>query len=193
MLPIMLLVGFVLQRPLDRAMKRLQAESAARHGVLVESLSGLETVRATGAEARMQTAWERSVAATARSGEDVHFWASLSLTSANVAQQITNISPGHRCLSHPRRQATVGAGSGGCWRAVCSRPLQDYLGDYPGARPVIGSNRSTASCRWSASDTAAGFTFPGRSREDGLLRMSALPIQVPGNALERSRSQHRRR
>ena len=79
MLPIMLLVGFTLQRPLDRAMKRLQAESAARHGVLVESLSGLETVRATGAEARMQTAWERSVAATARSGEDVHFWASLSL------------------------------------------------------------------------------------------------------------------
>lgn len=92
MLPIMMLIGFVLQRPLDRAMKRLQAESAARHGVLVESLSGIETVRATGAEARMQTAWERSVAATARSGEDVHFWSSLSLTSANVAQQITSLS-----------------------------------------------------------------------------------------------------
>ena len=57
-------------------MKRLQAESAARHGVLVESLTGIETVRAAGAEARMQTAWERSVAATARTGEDVHFWAS---------------------------------------------------------------------------------------------------------------------
>ena len=72
-------------------MKRLQAEFAARHGVLVESLSGMETVRATGAEARMQTAWERSVAATARSGEDVHFWASLALTSANAAQQITSL------------------------------------------------------------------------------------------------------
>ena len=80
-----------MQRPLDRAMKRLQAESAARHGVLVESLSGIETVRATGAEARMQTAWERSVAATARSGEDVHFWASLALTSANTAQQLTTL------------------------------------------------------------------------------------------------------
>ena len=91
MLPIMIALGLAVQRPLDRAMKRLQAESAARHGVLVESLSGLETVRATGAEARMQTAWERSVAATARSGEDVHFWASLALTSANVAQQITSL------------------------------------------------------------------------------------------------------
>jgi ATP-binding cassette subfamily C protein LapB len=91
MLPIMIVLGLAMQRPLDRAMKRLQAESAARHGVLVESLSGLETVRATGAEARMQTAWERSVAATARSGEDVHFWASLTLTSANAAQQLTSL------------------------------------------------------------------------------------------------------
>ncbi|WP_249133652.1 type I secretion system permease/ATPase [Bradyrhizobium sp. AUGA SZCCT0182] len=91
MLPIMIALGLTMQRPLDRAMKRLQAESSARHGVLVESLSGLETVRATGAEARMQTAWERSVAATARSGEDVHFWASLTLTSANAAQQITSL------------------------------------------------------------------------------------------------------
>lgn len=91
MLPLMLLIGFGLQRPLDRAMKRLQAESAARHGVLIESLAGIETVRATGAEARMQTAWERSVAATARSGEDVHFWSSLSLTSANSAQQLTSL------------------------------------------------------------------------------------------------------
>jgi ATP-binding cassette subfamily C protein LapB len=91
MLPIMIALGLTMQRPLDRAMKRLQAESAARHGVLVESLSGLETVRATGAEARMQTAWERSVAATARSGEDVHFWASLTLTSANTAQQLTSL------------------------------------------------------------------------------------------------------
>ncbi|HET7806809.1 MAG TPA: type I secretion system permease/ATPase [Pseudolabrys sp.] len=88
MLPVMMIVGFVLQWPLERAMRRLQAEAAARHGVLVESLTGIETVRATGAEARMQNAWERSVAATARSGEDVHHWSSLALTSASTAQQL---------------------------------------------------------------------------------------------------------
>jgi len=92
MLPIMITTGLILQRPLDQAMKRMQAEASARHGVLVESLAGMETVRATGAEARMQTLWERSVAATARSGEAVHFWASLALTTASVAQQITSLS-----------------------------------------------------------------------------------------------------
>jgi ATP-binding cassette subfamily C protein LapB len=87
-LPVMIVVGLVLQFPLERAMRKLQAEAAARHGVLVESLSGIETVRATAAEARMQNAWERSVAATARSGEEVHHWSSLALTSASTAQQL---------------------------------------------------------------------------------------------------------
>ena len=91
MLPIVIGTGFLLQRPLERAMKQLQAESSARHGVLIESLSGIETVRATGAESRMQTAWERSVAATARSGENVHFWSSLALTITSSAQQITSM------------------------------------------------------------------------------------------------------
>jgi ATP-binding cassette subfamily C protein LapB len=89
-LPVMIAIGLVLQRPLDRAMRRLQGESAARHGVLVEALTGVEAVRAVGGEARMQTAWERSVAATARSGEDVHFWSSLALTAASTAQQLTS-------------------------------------------------------------------------------------------------------
>ena len=88
MLPAMIIIGLGLQVPLERAMRKLQAESAARHGVLVESLAGIETVRATGAEARMQNAWERSVAATARSGEEVHHWSSLALTSASTAQQL---------------------------------------------------------------------------------------------------------
>jgi ATP-binding cassette subfamily C protein LapB len=82
----------LVQIPLQRAMYRLQAESAARHGVLVEALASVDAVRATGAEARMQMAWERSVAATARSGEDVHFWSSLAMTSASTAQQITYVA-----------------------------------------------------------------------------------------------------
>jgi len=92
LLPIMIIMGVALQIPLGRAMRKLQAESAARHGVLVESLSGIETVRASAAEGRMQSAWERSVAATARSGEDVHYWSSLALTTANTAQQINYLA-----------------------------------------------------------------------------------------------------
>jgi len=91
MLPVMICVGLVIQRPLDRAIRRLQAESAARHGILVESLAGIETVRAVAGESRVQSIWERSVAATARSSEDVQFWASLAQTSASVATQLCSL------------------------------------------------------------------------------------------------------
>lgn len=91
MLPVMIVIGFILQRPLSRAIKQLQAESSARHGVLVESMASVETVRVVGAEARMQGAWEKSVAATARSGEDVQFWSTMSLTLAGTAQQFTSL------------------------------------------------------------------------------------------------------
>jgi ATP-binding cassette, subfamily C, bacterial LapB len=91
MLPAMIVIGMILQRPLNRAYKQLQAQSSARHGVLVESLSSIETIRVVGAEARMQSAWEKSVAATARSGEDVQFWSTMSLTLAGTAQQFTSL------------------------------------------------------------------------------------------------------
>ncbi|ABD06947.1 ABC transporter related [Rhodopseudomonas palustris HaA2] len=91
MLPVMIIIGLLIQRPLDRAMRRMQAESAARHGILVESLNGIETVRAVAGEGRVQTVWERSVAATARSSEDVQFWASLAMTAASVASQLCSL------------------------------------------------------------------------------------------------------
>ena len=90
-LPVMVVVGLVLQRPLNRAVKRLEVESSARHGVLVESLSAVETVRVSGAEARMQGMWEKSVGAAARSSEDVQFWSTMSLTLAGTAQQLTSL------------------------------------------------------------------------------------------------------
>ncbi|HET9718102.1 MAG TPA: type I secretion system permease/ATPase [Pseudolabrys sp.] len=91
MLPVMIIVGILLQQPLNRAVRRLESESSARHGVLVESLSAVETIRAAGAEARMQRQWEKSVAAAARSSEDVQFWSTLSLTLAGTAQQVTSL------------------------------------------------------------------------------------------------------
>lgn len=91
MLPIMIIVGLLIQKPLDAAMKRLQAEASARHGVLIESLNSMETVRAVGAEPRMQSRYERSVAATARSSEDVQYWAGLALTATSTAQQICSL------------------------------------------------------------------------------------------------------
>jgi ATP-binding cassette, subfamily C, bacterial LapB len=91
LVPVVVGIALVIQRPLDRAMQRFQGEAAAKHGILIETLSGLETIKAMSAQSRMQTHWERSVAASARAGEDVHHWSTLALTLSNTAQQIASL------------------------------------------------------------------------------------------------------
>ncbi|OYU48736.1 MAG: type I secretion system permease/ATPase [Rhizobiales bacterium PAR1] len=91
LLPIAIAIGFLIQRPLDRAVRDVQAESAARHGILVESIGALETIRAIGAEGRVQTHWERSVAASTRASEAVHRWSTLSLTLSLAAQNLASL------------------------------------------------------------------------------------------------------
>lgn len=72
-------------------MKAFQGEASAKHGLLIESLNGLETVKVMGAQSGLQAAWERSVAQSARAGEEVHHWSSLALTLSNTAQQMTSL------------------------------------------------------------------------------------------------------
>lgn len=91
LLPVVVGIGWAIQRPLNRAMRELQGEAAQRHGVLVEAVGNLETVKALGAEGAMQRKWERSVAATARAGEAVHLWSSLALTLTGAVQQLAQL------------------------------------------------------------------------------------------------------
>jgi ATP-binding cassette subfamily C protein LapB len=91
LMPITVAIGLALQHPLDRAISTVQSESAQRHGILVESLATMDTIRALGAENRVQLAWERSVAATARASEAVHQWSSLTLNLTNSAQSLASL------------------------------------------------------------------------------------------------------
>lgn len=91
LLPVTIGIGLLIQRPLDRAVKHVQAESAARHGILVESIGALETIRVLGAENRVQSQWERSVAASTRANGSVHHWSTLSLTLSSAAQNLASL------------------------------------------------------------------------------------------------------
>ena len=66
--PLVIGFGLILQVPLNRVVRRAFQEAAQKHGVLVESIGGLETIKSVRAEGRMQRNWEQFVSATARSG-----------------------------------------------------------------------------------------------------------------------------
>lgn len=81
---ILLLLGLamVLRPRLERLTETTYAASAQRNSTLIEALSGLETLKAMGAESVMQRQWE----------EATRFLASQNLRSKNVQQWLSQIS-----------------------------------------------------------------------------------------------------
>ena len=89
--PLVLGFGLLLQAPLNRIVRRTFQEAAQKHGVLVESISGLETIKSVGAEGRMQRNWEQFVGATAASGTRARLLAGLGVNVALLAQNLVTV------------------------------------------------------------------------------------------------------
>src|SRR5471030_895904 len=58
LIPLILIISIIIQWPLARSMQENMRESSLKQGVLVESVEGLETLKAVGGESYMQRRWE---------------------------------------------------------------------------------------------------------------------------------------
>jgi ATP-binding cassette, subfamily C, bacterial LapB len=89
--PLVIGFGLILQVPLNRIVRRAFQEAAQKHGVLVESISGLETIKSVRAEGRMQRSWEQFVEATARSGMRARLLSGLGVSVSLLAQNLVSV------------------------------------------------------------------------------------------------------
>jgi ATP-binding cassette subfamily C protein LapB len=85
--PLVLAVTLFIQAPLARAVSRSQLTKSSRHAILVESMVGVETVKAVGGEAVLQRKWEDAVAGSVRAGASLRFWSSLAMHFGMLVQQ----------------------------------------------------------------------------------------------------------
>ncbi len=90
--PIVILVGAILQFPLRSIIERSHRESTQKHALLVETIDGLETIKAAAAESRVQRAWERFVGLTAESSGKARFISGLATTFAQVSIQLVVVA-----------------------------------------------------------------------------------------------------
>jgi ATP-binding cassette subfamily C protein LapB len=90
-IPLVIGVGLLIQIPLNRLVRRTFREGAQKHGILVETIAGLETVKSIGAEGRMQRAWERFVAATAASANRSRLLSSITVNVAGAAANLVTV------------------------------------------------------------------------------------------------------
>jgi ATP-binding cassette subfamily C protein LapB len=89
--PIVLGVGFVLQMPLNTAVRQTFRESSQKHALLVEAIGGMETVKSTRAEGRLQRNWERFVGLTAKSSMRSRLLAAIGVNFTLLASNLVTV------------------------------------------------------------------------------------------------------
>lgn len=91
-IPVVLVSGFLIQYGVRGVVERLFRESAHRHGLLVETLMGLDTVKTQGAEGQAQREWEQRVGYIARLGLRARLLSSGGVSFAQLVQQVVYVA-----------------------------------------------------------------------------------------------------
>jgi ATP-binding cassette, subfamily C, bacterial LapB len=84
---IMIIAGFTLQKAMSQVSKDAQADASLQHSVLVESIGGIETLKATRAEGVMLGRWRRYAQTSAATQERLRKLTTVAVNMASLAQQ----------------------------------------------------------------------------------------------------------
>lgn len=90
-IPIIVIAGLLIQRPLIKLVRSNLADSARKYGLLNEALEGVETLRAHNAEGMMQKKWEDWSVETAHSNVQTREINSLMSNAIITTQQLLSI------------------------------------------------------------------------------------------------------
>ena len=90
-IPIVIIVGFVVQRPLSRYINESMKESSQRQGLAVEALEGIETLKTNNATGWAQQRWDTYTAKTSASSIKVKDTANFMINFSVAMQQLNTV------------------------------------------------------------------------------------------------------
>ncbi|ORU94309.1 MAG: ABC transporter [Cycloclasticus sp. symbiont of Bathymodiolus heckerae] len=91
-LPLAILAGIAVQKPLKNTINELFKYSAQKQATLIESLSNLDSIKATGAEGQMQSKWGQNIGQISRLGLKSRFYSSIAVNLTAFLTQMASIS-----------------------------------------------------------------------------------------------------
>ncbi|UCC56234.1 MAG: type I secretion system permease/ATPase [Gammaproteobacteria bacterium] len=91
-LPLSLLAGYIVQRSLAGKVQELMRHGSHKQATLVETLTGLETVKSLSAESPMQRRWEQTVGHIAGLGQKTRFLSSSAINITVFLQQMATVA-----------------------------------------------------------------------------------------------------
>jgi ATP-binding cassette subfamily C protein LapB len=89
--PLVIFTGVMLQRSLRDEIGKEIDQKSQKHGVILEAIGALETVKALGAESRMQRDWERFVGRAAKTSLGVRLVAATGINFSQVVMQLVTV------------------------------------------------------------------------------------------------------
>jgi ATP-binding cassette subfamily C protein LapB len=89
--PLILLTSFLLQRPLGAVINETFRTSSQRQATLIETLTGLETIKAIGAEGPMQRRWEQLIGHLGKLSLKARLLSAAIVNAATFFQQLTTV------------------------------------------------------------------------------------------------------
>lgn len=92
MLPVIVVISLVIQWPLAKTMKENLRETSLKQGLLIESVEGLETLKATGGERYMQHRWEHFSALASASALKARNLSTVAVTFVTSMQQVATVA-----------------------------------------------------------------------------------------------------
>ncbi|EIF6499134.1 type I secretion system permease/ATPase, partial [Escherichia coli] len=91
LVPLVILAGILLQRPLSRHINASMRESSQRQGLLVEALDGIETLKLNNAVNWVQRRWDGYTASVARSSIRVKNTSNVIICFSTAVQQLNTV------------------------------------------------------------------------------------------------------
>jgi ATP-binding cassette subfamily C protein LapB len=91
-IPIVVIVGWFLQKPLQKIMRESMMENALKNALLFETITGLETIKTQAAEGHVQRRWEELSDKGSRTSVKTRRVATFAMNFSYYIQQITTIA-----------------------------------------------------------------------------------------------------
>jgi ATP-binding cassette, subfamily C, bacterial LapB len=87
-----IICGFIVQIQMRKIVQETTREAMQKHAILIEAISGAETIKATASEGRMQRAWETFVSKTASSSMKATRWSQFALNLSGFFTQFVTVT-----------------------------------------------------------------------------------------------------
>jgi ATP-binding cassette subfamily C protein LapB len=89
---VVLIAGFAVQPFMMKTVRDVQEEAAQKHSLLIESITGLETIKSLNAEGNLLKQWEGIVDTTAKSTEKMRFFSMNVINFTMIVQQCVSVA-----------------------------------------------------------------------------------------------------